>query len=56
LTINCTEAAMAVVNNGNSSCHQWMQRLMAVAVMASLPPPLTPMTGWWLWHQLPLHS
>ncbi len=54
--IDCAAAAMAALDGSNSSCRQWKRLLMAVAAMVSLPPPSTPIKGWWRRHQLLLHS
>jgi hypothetical protein len=56
ITVNCTAAAMAVVDGGNRSRRQWVRQSMAAAAMASLPLPSMPMMGWWRRHQPPLHS
>ena len=49
-----SQGLLFVVNSSNS--RQLHKQSMAAAVMVSFPPPFTTMTGWWLRHQLPLHS
>jgi len=45
-----------VIDGGNNSHRQQQQQSKAAAEMASLPLPLTTMTGWWRRHELLLHS